>query len=156
MGDGQADFVGVGRGQLADPDFVKRAKEGTTSELMRYIGCEQGKHVTIVEMAGAVARDVAAYTQQHTRWMLQDYGVDIRVNTRVLSVGPDSITVSFDGRTHEIEAKAVVCALGPRPNNEVVDLVKGTGIPFGVIGDAKRPSKIINAVREANALARSI
>ena len=66
--------------------------------------CEQGKHVTIVEMAGAVARDVAAYTQQHTRWMLQDYGVDIRVNTRVLSVGPDSITESFDGRTHEIEA----------------------------------------------------
>lgn len=64
--------------------------------------CEQGKHVTIIEMAEAVARDVASYTQQHTRWMLQDYGVDIRTSTTVLSLDEGSVRVRFDGREHSI------------------------------------------------------
>lgn len=117
---------------------------------------EQGKHVTVVEMAGAVARDVAAYTQQHTRWMLQDYGVDIRVNTTVTEVAEHEVKVRFDGRDHTIPAGAVVCALGSRSVNDVEQTVKALGIPYALVGDAKKTGKIITAVRDANALARNI
>lgn len=118
--------------------------------------CEQGKHVTIIEMAEAVARDVASYTQQHTRWMLQDYGVDIRTSTTVLSLDEGSVRVRFDGREHSIAADAVVCALGSRPNNDLLELLKEMDIPYAVVGDAARPGKILTAVREANKLGRSI
>lgn len=117
---------------------------------------EQGKHVTIVEMADAVARDVAAYTQQHTRWMLEDYGVDIRVNTRVTEVGEHEVKVRFDGRDHTIPAGAIVCALGSRSVNDVEGTVKELGIPYAKVGDTKHTGKIITAVRDANELARSI
>ena len=91
-----------------------------------------------------------------------DFPVIMRLNAFEGALQPGGIEIEDAVRAakrfsaHGLDALAVVCALGSRPNNEVVDLVKGTGIPFGVIGDAKRPSKIINAVREADALARSI
>ncbi len=39
---GQADMVTVGRGQLADPDFCKKAKEGRVEDIVKCIGCNQG------------------------------------------------------------------------------------------------------------------
>lgn len=39
---GGADFVAVGRGLLADPDWPKKAREGKVSELRRCIGCNVG------------------------------------------------------------------------------------------------------------------
>ena len=50
----------------------------------------------------------------------------------------------------------VVCALGARANNEIVELIEEMGFPYAVVGDAKRPGKILTAVREANRLARGI
>ncbi len=37
--EGVCDFVGLGRSQLADPDFMKKAKEGRSDEIRRCIGC---------------------------------------------------------------------------------------------------------------------
>jgi len=37
--DGICDFVGLGRSQLADPEFVKKAKEGRSDEIRQCIGC---------------------------------------------------------------------------------------------------------------------
>lgn len=38
---GAADFVDVGRAQLADPDFVKKAEEGRADEITLCVGCTQ-------------------------------------------------------------------------------------------------------------------
>lgn len=37
--DGICDFVGLGRSQFADPEFVKKTKEGRTDEIVKCIGC---------------------------------------------------------------------------------------------------------------------
>ncbi|MEA4973817.1 MAG: FAD-dependent oxidoreductase [Candidatus Metalachnospira sp.] len=37
--DGICDFVGLGRSQFADPEFVKKAKEGRADEIVKCIGC---------------------------------------------------------------------------------------------------------------------
>lgn len=118
--------------------------------------CAQGKRVTIVEMADAVGRDIASYVQQHTRWMLQDYGVDVRTNTTCLSVEGANVRVRFDGREHLIESGAVVCALGSRSQNGLVDVVRGMDIPCLVVGDASKTGKIISAVRQAYELAQDL
>lgn len=38
----QADFISLGRVQLADPDFVKKTAEGRVDEIVRCIACDQG------------------------------------------------------------------------------------------------------------------
>ena len=37
--EGVCDFVGLGRSQLADPEFMKKAKEGRADEIRKCIGC---------------------------------------------------------------------------------------------------------------------
>ena len=39
---GKADFVSIGRAQLADPEFVKKAREGRAEDIVKCIGCNQG------------------------------------------------------------------------------------------------------------------
>ena len=39
---GMADFISLGRPQLADPDYVKKTMEGRTDEIVRCIACDQG------------------------------------------------------------------------------------------------------------------
>lgn len=36
------DLVGIGRAQLADPEFCKKAKEGRIADIIRCVGCNQG------------------------------------------------------------------------------------------------------------------
>ncbi|MGI6491945.1 MAG: FAD-dependent oxidoreductase [Pelotomaculum sp.] len=40
--DGMADFIGLGRPMLADPDFMKKTMEGKTDDIVRCIACNQG------------------------------------------------------------------------------------------------------------------
>jgi 2,4-dienoyl-CoA reductase-like NADH-dependent reductase (Old Yellow Enzyme family)/thioredoxin reductase len=42
IAEGKADFIAVGRGQLADPDFCNKAKAGDFEEIIKCIGCNQG------------------------------------------------------------------------------------------------------------------
>ena len=39
---GKADFISMGRVQLADPDFVTKTAAGRSDEIVRCIGCDQG------------------------------------------------------------------------------------------------------------------
>lgn len=41
LADGQADMIGVVRGQIADPDFARKAREGRTEEIRYCIACNQ-------------------------------------------------------------------------------------------------------------------
>lgn len=40
--DGMADFIGLGRPMLAEPDFIKKTMEGNTDDIVRCISCNQG------------------------------------------------------------------------------------------------------------------
>ncbi len=41
LADGQADMIGVVRGQIADPDFARKAREGRTEEIRYCVACNQ-------------------------------------------------------------------------------------------------------------------
>ena len=41
LADGQADMIGVVRGQIADPDWARKAREGRTDEIRYCIACNQ-------------------------------------------------------------------------------------------------------------------
>jgi len=42
LAEGDADFVAVGRGHIADPHFARKAREGRVAEINRCIGCNIG------------------------------------------------------------------------------------------------------------------
>ena len=42
LAEGHADMVGICRGNIADPDFVNKAKEGRVDEIRKCMGCLQG------------------------------------------------------------------------------------------------------------------
>jgi mycofactocin system FadH/OYE family oxidoreductase 2 len=42
LADGHADMIGVVRGQIADPDFAAKARDGRTDEIRACIACNQG------------------------------------------------------------------------------------------------------------------
>jgi len=42
IAEGKADFVAVGRGQLADPEFCNKAQAGDIDDIIKCIGCNQG------------------------------------------------------------------------------------------------------------------
>ena len=42
IAEGKIDMIGMGRAQIADPDFIAKAKEGRTEDILRCIGCNQG------------------------------------------------------------------------------------------------------------------
>lgn len=61
---GVCDFVGVARGHLADPYWVKKAKEGRSDEIRKCIGClncfaelNQGRHIKC-SVNGALGREL--------------------------------------------------------------------------------------------------
>lgn len=42
LSQGKADLVAMGRAQLADPEFCRKAREGRTIDIIHCIGCDQG------------------------------------------------------------------------------------------------------------------
>jgi 2,4-dienoyl-CoA reductase-like NADH-dependent reductase (Old Yellow Enzyme family)/thioredoxin reductase len=58
---GAADFVGLGRVQLADPDFMKKTAEGRVDEIVHCIGCNSGcvNHIFTKEPVSCVFNPIA-------------------------------------------------------------------------------------------------
>lgn len=124
-------------------------------ETMEILG-EQGKKLMVVEMGDAVAKDVAAYLAQHTRWQFDKYHVDVRTNTTCVAITKDAVTLEKDGVRQTISCNAVVIAAGSQRNWEVEEVVKSTGIPYSVIGDAQRTGKMMRAIWQGNELGRRL
>lgn len=49
IAEGKLDLVGIGRGQIADPEWVKKAAEGRSNEIRRCIACTQGCYDAVID-----------------------------------------------------------------------------------------------------------
>jgi len=125
------------------------------------VGCEvglwlaqKGNGVTIVEQASAAAVDLFEANRQMLLELLADAGVRLLLNTNVLRIASDGVTVEGpDGRT-VIPAERVVSALGGVPVDDLLPLVRDAAETVHVIGDCRSPRKIKDAIWEAFKLAR--
>jgi pyruvate/2-oxoglutarate dehydrogenase complex dihydrolipoamide dehydrogenase (E3) component len=126
------------------------------------VGCEtawylaeQNKRVTIVEMLDEIGMDMEARSKMAILRKLGENKVDVMCNMRVEKIIPGEGIVGIDGRLNEREIKGdtVVLAMGFDPNRSLYDLGEK---PYEVylIGDAKKPRRIMDAIREANHIAR--
>lgn len=121
------------------------------------VGCEmasllteKGNDVTIIEMLPDIAITLNSIHRADLFAECAEKNIEVLTNTRVKNIVNDGITVEKDNKTEKITADEIVLALGQHPfGTELVDQLRKNGVDVRVIGDVKRPAKIITAVHDA-------
>ena len=126
------------------------------------VGCEtawylaeQKKAVTIVEMLDDIAMDMEPRSRVAILKKLSDHGIHVICNFKVESIVPGRgvIGMEKEGVKREVPGETVLLALGFDPSRLSAD-AKGKFYETYVIGDAKEPRRIMDAIREANHISR--
>lgn len=88
-----------------------------------------------------------------TRWtMLNDIkqkGVKVVSGVKILCIGTDRVTYLEEGKEKSVRADTVIVSEGWQSNTEFACLKDETGDRLTVIGDARRPGRITDAVKDA-------
>ena len=126
------------------------------------VGCEvawylaeQFKKVTIVEMLDDIALDVDTGFKIALVKKLRENDVDVICGLKVEEVLPGKGILGIDKTLNrrEVKGDTVVLAMGFDSNRNLLDL-KNDAYEVYVIGDAREPRHIFEAIQEANQLAR--
>ena len=126
------------------------------------VGCEVAwylaeldKKVTIVEMLDEIGIDMEMASRMVILKKLREHDVGIICNLKVEKIIPGEGIVGIDKMwtRREIKGDTVVLAMGFEPNRTLFD-IKNKSYDVYLIGDAKEPRRIIDAMREANHTAR--
>ena len=122
------------------------------------IGCEeavllarQGHAVTILEMLPTLAAECG---RMHRIALMHEVdstpGITQAAGQRCTAITASSVTaVDADGNEHVYPADTVVMAAGMRSRSSEVEALRPLVPEFYVIGDARRASKVMLAVRDA-------
>lgn len=129
------------------------------------VGCEtalfladRGKKVTVVEMLEEVASDMAILPRIGFVERL-DASVTVMTATRLLKVGDGEVVVEDQGEVKTLGGfDSVVLALGTRAKNDLAEALTEAvpGIEVHVIGDAKKPRTLWEAIGEGTAVGHSL
>ena len=119
---------------------------------------ERDVPVTVVEMTDEVGRDLGQLRRICVLEALAAEGVEQLTGTTVTAIRKGAIVVEQDGLTREVPCDTVVLAVGSRPDDHtpLATHCAERGIAYHVVGDAVRARRALDAVAEANALARTL
>ena len=124
-------------------------------EVAEYLA-ERDVPVTVVEMLDEVGGGLGDLRKICVLEALATEGVEQLTGTTVTAVRSGSIVVEQGGLTREVPCDTVVLALGSRPDDHtpLARHCAQRGIAYHVVGDAVRARRALDAIAEANALAR--
>ncbi|MEW6441279.1 MAG: FAD-dependent oxidoreductase [bacterium] len=125
--------------------FVHEAEDVDTLRQRATLG---NKEVAVVDLLPRLANNVA----RTTRWVLlndlRTYHVKMMADTKVTAITDEGVEVERKGARELIPADAVVLATGAVPCRELHDALRAAGLPARLIGDAKEPRRIVEAIQE--------
>ncbi len=139
--EGPAVILGAGHVGMETADFL----------------ASEGLGVTVLEMAETppVGKHLAHGYWVHSR--LKHAGARLLFGALVTEIQKDAVIYRKDGKTERIEpAPAVITALGSRSKTALVEILEKLAIPYKVVGDAKSPRHLLEAIHEGAAAAREI
>ncbi len=117
-------------------------------------GCINGlmhssaRKITVIEMAARIAGNVGRSARWSLIKSLRLHGVEFRPETTLIEITNDSVIVQGSRGRESIPADTVVLAVGARPQRSLAENISLNGTKIILIGDAKSPRKISDAVRE--------
>jgi 2,4-dienoyl-CoA reductase (NADPH2) len=133
-----------------DPDtltflFYHQAEDGET---LRELATKGTREVTVVDMLPRLADNVARTTRWALLKDLKTFHVRMMPGTKVTAVTDTGVEVEHDGHRETLPADTVILAAGARSRRAVYEKLEGSACKLYLIGDAKEPRKIIEAVSE--------
>ncbi|MDY8024639.1 FAD-dependent oxidoreductase [Paenibacillus polymyxa] len=114
--------------------------------------------ITVVEMQDQVAKDLGQLRSICVMENLHKSGASIRTESKCVEIKEHAVVIEHDGQLTEYACDSVVIAIGARSLNfkDITVYCDTHNIPTHVIGDAVRARRALNAVAEANEVARAI
>ncbi len=107
------------------------------------------KEVTVVEILEDVARDMLPITRKLTINSLTESGVAILTGTELSRIEDKKAFLrTKDGERLLGDFESVVLAVGTRPVNDLEAHLKSNGVEVKVVGDARQPRQVLDAVKE--------
>ena len=158
---------GIENSILADEILVGKIKPKDDVVIIGggLVGCEtaiylaeKGVKVTIVEALSKLAPNEPTINRVVILKLLKKYNVKILTESPVIEIGKDYVKVkNKSGKISKIKCNQVINALGRRENIPAnIENLRKLIKEVYVIGDAKSPRKIINAIHEGFSIALNI
>ncbi|MFO7962300.1 MAG: NAD(P)/FAD-dependent oxidoreductase [Desulfobacterales bacterium] len=136
-------------GELAGNDILIIGGGAVGCEIAEYFA-DQEKHVTIVEVLGKVARGMMPPQRHFLLNRLNEKNVHILTSTKIMEIGTDDVTIrSVDGVKKIGPFNHIVVAAGAVSVNRLTTELHDAVPEICIIGDARDPGNIFNAVQEA-------
>jgi NADPH-dependent 2,4-dienoyl-CoA reductase/sulfur reductase-like enzyme len=108
----------------------------------------RGHRVTLIDPGADFASDAPIDERHLLLQRLEERGVEMFANARLVSIRPDHVVVSTPRGFVEIAADMLVTCLGARPVDGLVPGLREMCSRVKVVGDAREPRKITDAVAE--------
>lgn len=113
------------------------------TETCKFLG-EKGVSLTLVEMKDGIADGIGGTFIGHMFAKLAEYKVNVMTSAKVDEITSTGVVVNGN----EIACESVVIAAGYKPENCLEEVLKAK-FEVHVVGDAKAPRRILDAVEEA-------
>lgn len=127
---------------------------GTGAEIADLLS-EAGKKVTLVEMLEDIASDLVNHLQHYLKQRLSEKRVTILTATRVEELGKGYVMIKDASGLQKLDGfDTIILAVGSEaPNNIIYKELAGKVSELFVIGDARQPREIVDAVYEGEQIA---
>ncbi len=102
--------------------------------------------VTVFEMLPKAGQDVGKSTKWILMSNLKRYGVQIKTDSKVVSIKDGSLTYENKGNILEETFDNIILAGGSVPVQDLENQLEGQDISFSVIGDCIKPGKLNDAI----------
>ncbi|GAB6893929.1 hypothetical protein JCM18909A_17670 [Cutibacterium acnes subsp. elongatum] len=120
---------------------------------------EADAEVTIIEAKPDIlTRHAPLYVanEDMLRRLVPFRSITVMANAKALHTTPKGLMTEVNGHEQEIPADSVVTAIGYLPEQDLRGAVEATGLPFNIIGDARKPANIMYAIWDAYEVAAKI
>ncbi len=141
---------------VAEDYYLKKDQVGENVVVLGggLVGCElaavlgdQGKKVHVVEMRDELCPDANVRYRPLLMNKMKEVGIQVHTGCTCKNITDDKVIgETKDGEQVEIQADSILCALGLKPNTDIVEELRGLAPQFASIGNCVRPNTITYAV----------
>jgi 2,4-dienoyl-CoA reductase-like NADH-dependent reductase (Old Yellow Enzyme family)/thioredoxin reductase len=154
------DITGIDKPNVVTADDVLSGKKEAGQKVVIIgggtVGCEtadylaeKGKQVTVIEVLKRAAGDMYVMVRRRLMDDLRSRKVMLLTSACCEAILDGSVLVTTgDGKRENIPADTVIIAVGYKPNNGLVEALKDQATDIYCIGDASKPRRIYEAVKE--------
>ncbi|MCB5953456.1 FAD-dependent oxidoreductase [Enterococcus sp. CWB-B31] len=129
-------------------------------DVVEYYAERGAKKVSIVEMQTELGKDLDVITKLAMMEIVEEYGVEAYVSTKLMEVNESSFTVETDGKTAELSFDLGFVCLGMRAEapliRELDCYARENGTVLLNIGDSKTARRIMEGTREARDVLKTL